>query len=470
MPENETYEILVIGSGVSGKLMAWTMAEAGHRAAVVERKLIGGSYPNIACLPSKNIIHSAKVASLARRGAEFGLETGPIATNMAGVQRRKRLMVEGLIQMHLDKYKASGAELIMGAARFTAPRTVEVSLNNGGTRHLTGERVFLNVGTRAALPEEVPGLAAAQPMTHVEALDLDRLPEHLIVLGGGFVSLELAQALRRFGSSVTVIERGPRIASHEDPDVSAALLELFRDEGIDVRLETKVSQVEGRSGQQIRVHAQDPSGAQVIAGTDLLVALGRTPNTQGIGLDLAGVELNEHGYIKVNERLETTAANVWAMGECAGSPKFTHVAFDDFRIVHANLTGGQRTAHNRLLPFVMFTDPEVARVGLNESEAKSRGLAYRLIKMPMAEVFRTRTISEPRGFMKMLIDAESEAILGFTAFGAEASELMVAVQIAMLGKLPYTTLREAILTHPTISEGLTDLLANVPTQAMQPSS
>jgi pyruvate/2-oxoglutarate dehydrogenase complex dihydrolipoamide dehydrogenase (E3) component len=469
VPEIETYEILVIGSGVAGKYLAWTMAKAGHRAAVVERKLIGGSCPNIACLPSKNVIHSAKVTSLARRGPEFGLETGPIAINMAGVQRRKQLMVEGLVQMHLDKFRDSGAELIMGAARFLAPRTVEVSLTNGGTRHLTGDRVFLNLGTRAAWPD-VPGLAAAQAMTHVEALDLDRLPEHLIVLGGGFVSLELAQALRRFGSRVTVIERGPHIASHEDPDVSAALLELFYDEGIDVLLETHVTQVEGRSGQQIRVHTQDAGGARVTEGTDLLVALGRTPNTQGIALDRAGVELDENGYIKVNDRLETTAANVWAMGDCAGSPKFTHAAFDDFRVVHANLAGGQRTTENRLVPFVMFTDPEFARVGLNESEAKSRGLAYRVVKMPMAGALRTWTLSEPRGFMKMLIAAEGDAILGFMAFGAEASELMVAVQIAMLGKLPYTTLCEAILTHPTVSEGLVGLLPNVPAPASPQSA
>ena len=338
MQENEAYEILVIGSGVSGKCLAWAMAQAGYKTAVVERKLIGGSCPNIACLPSKNMIHSAKVASLARRSAEFGLETGPIAINMQGVQRRKRLMVEGLIQMHLDQYKASGAELIMGAARFVAPRTVEVGLNNGGVRQIAGERVFLNLGTQAAVPD-IPGLATAAPMTHVEALDLDRLPEHLIVLGGGFVSLELAQAMRRFGSKVTVIERGSQIASHEDPDVGAALLELFHDEGIDVRLETSVRQVEGRSGQQIRIHTQGPGGKGLIAGTDLLVAMGRTPNTQGIGLDQAGVQLDDNGYIKVNDRLETTAANVWAMGEGAGSPKFTHVGFDDFRIVHHNLLG-----------------------------------------------------------------------------------------------------------------------------------
>ena len=469
MPGIENYDILVIGSGEAGKYLAWTMAKAGQRAVVVERKLIGGSCPNIACLPSKNVIHSAKVASLARRGAEFGLETGPIATNMEGVQRRQRLMVDGLIQMHLDRYKASGAELTMGEAHFIAPRTVEVRLNSGGLRRIAGNRVFLNIGTRAALPDW-PGLAAARPMTHVEALDLDRLPEHLIILGGGFVSLELAQAMRRFGSRVTVIERGPQIASQEDPDVGGALLELFHDEGIDVMLETQVSQVEGRSGRHVLVRTRNTKYESVIEGTHLLVALGRTPNTQGIGLEQAEVELNEYGYIKVNERLETTAANVWAMGECAGSPKFTHVAFDDFRIVYDNLNGGNRTTRNRLVPFCMFTDPVLARVGLNESEAKSRGIGYRLVKMPMANILKTRTLSEPRGFLKMLIGAQGDEILGFTAFGVEGSELMAIVQTAMIGHLPYTTLREAIFTHPTVAEGLIALLANVPAKATRQSS
>jgi pyruvate/2-oxoglutarate dehydrogenase complex dihydrolipoamide dehydrogenase (E3) component len=462
MPETENYGNLVIGSGEAGKYLAWSLAKAGQRTVVVERKLIGGSCPNIACLPSKNVIYSAKVASLARRGAEFGLETGPIATKMEGVQRRKRLMVEGLIQMHLDRYKASGAELIMGEAHFIAPRTVEVSLNSGGDRRITGDRVFLNLGTRAALPDW-PGLAAAQPMTHVEALDLDCLPEHLIVLGGGFVSLELSQAMRRFGSRVTVVERGPQLVSHEDPDVGGALLELFHDEGIEVMLETQVSRIEGRSGRQVLVHTQNPKGESVIEGTDLLVAVGRTPNTGGLGLDRAKVELDEHGYIKVNERLETTAEKVWAMGECAGSPKFTHVSFDDFRIVHENLNGGNRTTRNRIVPFCLFTDPVLARVGMNESEAKSRGISYRLVKMAMADVLKTRTLSEPRGFLKMLLSAQSDEILGFTAFGVEGSELMAIVQTAMIGHLPYTTLRQGIFTHPTVAEGLTALLANVPT-------
>jgi len=466
MPQAESYEILIIGSGEAGKYMAWTMAKAGHRTAVVERKLIGGSCPNIACLPSKNIIHSAKVASLARRGAEFGLDFGSLAVNMAGVQRRKQEMVRGLIETHLDRYKASGAELIMGTARFIAPRTVEVSLNDGGTRILAGDRVFLNLGSHAAMPD-IPGLAPSEPMTHVEALELDRLPEHLIVLGGGYVGLELAQAMRRFGARVTMIERGDQIASREDADVGAALLELFQSEGIEVLLRTKVRGVEGRSGEHIRLRIEDSSGERWLEGSDLLVATGRIANTAGIGLQEAGIELDAKGYVKVNERLETTAPNVWAMGDCAGSPIFTHVAFDDFRIVRDNLNGGHRTTRNRLVPYCVFTDPELARVGMDESEAKARGIGYRLVKTPMASVLRMRTLSETRGFMKMLIAADSDRILGFTCFGTEASELMATVQTAMLGGLPYTLLQDAIFTHPTAAEGLTVLLANVPAKHAQ---
>jgi len=464
MSDVETYEILVLGSGEAGKYITWTMAKAGHRTAMVERKWLGGSCPNIACLPSKNVIYSARVAALAKRGAEFGLEIDSLAINMAGVQRRKRMMVEGEHQVHLDLQAASGAELIMGNARFVAPRTAEVALNDGGTRTLAADRVFLTLGSRATMPN-VPGLAAAQPMTHVEALDLDHLPQHLIVLGGGYVGLELSQAMRRFGSQVTVIEAGPQLAGREDPDVGAALLELFHDEGIDVLLETHVSRVEGHSGQKVRVYAKDGHGERILQVTDLLVATGRTANTDGIGLEHTGVELNDHGYIKVNERLQTTAANIWAMGDCAGSPQFTHIAFDDFRVVYDNLNGGHRTTRNRLISFCMFTDPELARVGRNESEARRDGVEYRVAKMLMADVLRTETVSEARGFLKMLIGANSDEILGFTAFGFEASEPMVAVQIAMIGRMPYTLLRDAIFTHPTMSEGLIKLLTSVPAQS-----
>lgn len=461
MSSPEKYDVLIIGSGEAGKYMAWTMAKAGHRTAVVERKFIGGSCPNIACLPSKNMVHSAKVASLIRRGAEFGLSLGSLEIDMTGVQLRKRNMVQDLIKIHLDRYKGSGAELIMGMARFIGPRTVEVSLAERGTRVIAGDRVFLNLGTKASIPD-VPGLAASKPMTHVEALDLNRLPDRLIVIGGGYVGLELAQAMRRFGAGVTLVEKGAQLASREDADVSAALQELFQSEGINVLLETDVLSVKGLSGQQIQVRVKDTKGERTLEGSDLLVATGRTPNTDGIGLEKAGIELTAEGFVKVNERLETTVLNVWAMGDCAGSPIFTHVAFDDFRIVRDNLSGGQRTTHNRLVPFCVFTDPELARVGLNEREAKARGIEYRLATLPMASVLRMRTLSELRGFIKMLIAADSDRILGFTALGTEASEQLAAVQTAMLGDLPYTTLRDAIFTHPTAAEGLNVLLAGVP--------
>jgi pyruvate/2-oxoglutarate dehydrogenase complex dihydrolipoamide dehydrogenase (E3) component len=324
--------------------------------------------------------------------------------------------------------------------------------------------VFLALGSRATMPD-VPGLATAHPMTHVEALDLDRLPPHLIVVGGGDVGLELSQAMQRFGAKVTVIEAGPQLAGREDPDVGAALLELFHDEGIDVCLETHVSRVEGRSGQKVRIHAKDGHGERMLEGPYLLVATGRTANTDGIGLEHTGVALNDHGDIKVNERLQTTAAHIWAMGDCAGSPQFTHVAYDDFRVVCDNLNGGHRTTRKRVIPFCMFTDPELARVGRNESEARHDGVAYRLAKLPMADVLRTKTVSEARGFLKLLIGAHSDDILGLTAFGFEASEPMVAVQTAMVGRMPYTMLREAMFTHPTMSEGLIGLLASVPAKS-----
>jgi len=459
MANVERYENLIIGSGIAGKFIAWT--GDAHRTAIVERGLLGGACPNVACLPSKNMIWSAKVISLARRSMEFGLRTDLMTVDMAAVQRRKRMMVEELRKVHFDHTKASGAELIMGVARFVAPRTVEIELRDGGTRTISGDLVFLDLGSRAAIPE-VPGLADAKPMTHVEALDLDRLPKHLIVLGGGYVGLELSQAFRRFGSQVTVIEEGPQLASREDPDIGAALRDLFVDEGIEVLLNTRARRAEGHSGDRVRIYVNDERGDRAIEGSDLLVATGRKANTDGIGLERAGVQLDAHGYIKVNERLETGAENVWAMGDCAGSPQFTHVGYDDFSIVHANLNGGHRTTLDRLIPFCMFTDPELARVGKNEVEARRDGIEYRMAKLPMAEILRTSTISEPRGFIKALVAKDSDEILGFTAFGFEASELMVAMQTAMLGHLPYMVLRDAILTHPTMSEGLNQLLANIP--------
>jgi pyruvate/2-oxoglutarate dehydrogenase complex dihydrolipoamide dehydrogenase (E3) component len=461
MSEAERYDVLVLGSGAGGKLVAWTMAKEGKRTAVVERKLIGGSCPNVACLPSKNVIHTAKVASLARRHQEFGIETGTIAVNMAGVYGRKRKMVDEIVQVHLDRFHSSGDELILGDGRFVAPRAIHVILRDGGERTLTADRVFVNVGTRATIPA-IPGLSDAKPMTHVEALDLQRLPEHLIVLGGGYVGLELSQAIRRLGSRVTLIERAPQLASREDPDVAQAILQLFRDEGIDVLLRTTVLNVTGISGIRVHLEVQGDHATRAVEGTDLLIATGRTPNTQGIGLEKAGIEVTEKGHIRVNDRLETTAPNVWAIGECAGSPYFTHVAEDDFNVIHANLNGGRRSTRGRLIPYCIFIDPPLARVGLNESQARENRIDYRVASLPMEAIWRPWTLSERRGFMTAVIDAHSDRILGFTAFGPEAGELMGTVQAAMLGGQPYSILRDAVFAHPTMTEGLKSLFAAVP--------
>ena len=463
MSQPERFEMLVLGSGAGGKLLAWQMAKSGRHTAVVERKLIGGSCPNTNCLPSKNEIWSAKVADLVHHADRFGMVTGSVATDMKRVLARKRDMVDGPIAMHLDAYKASGAELIMGTGRLIAPKTIEVNLNNGGTRVLTGDRVVLNLGTHATIPE-VPGLAGAEPLTNVEALELDRLPDHLVVIGGGYVGLELAQAYRRFGSRVTIIEMGPQLAGGEDPDVAAALQEMLHDEGIAVHLGAKVLGVRGRSGQTVSLQLHTPSGDRTIEGSDILVAAGRTPNTAGIGLELAGVALDARGYIAVNDRLETSAPDVWAVGECAGSPQFTHVSEDDFRIIRDNLADGDRTTRNRLVPYCMFTDPPLARVGWIETEARHQGIAVRVAKLPITAVLRTRTTSETRGFMKALVEADGDHILGFTMLGADAGEVMAVVQTAMLAGMPYTGLRDAIIAHPTMAEGLGGLFSNVPTR------
>jgi len=324
MAQPERYEVLILGSGTGGKLAAWHMAQAGRRTAVVERKWIGGSCPNIACMPSKNEISSARVAYLVRHAAEYGWTIDPPAIDMAGVRRRKREMVEAQVAKHLENYKASGAELIMGSGRLVAPKTIEVRLNDGNKRLLAGSQVFINVGTHAAIPD-IPGLEAAQPLTHIEALELDYLPQHLIVLGGGYVGLEFAQAYRRFGSRVTVIEQGPQLMGREDRDVADEIQRILSGEGIEFLIRSEVIAVDGRSGEDVSLTVRTQSGERTIDGSDILVAAGRVPNTNGIGLEEAGVELDERGYIRVNERLETNAPGVWALGECAGSPQFTHV-------------------------------------------------------------------------------------------------------------------------------------------------
>ena len=457
----DTYDALVLGSGTGGKLVAWHLAEAGRRTAVVERRWIGGACPNIACMPSKNEISSARVAHLVRHAAEFGWTISPGAIDMAVVRQRKRDMVQAQVAAHLQNYKASGAELIMGSGQFVAPKTVEVSLNDGGTRVLTGDRVFINVGTHAAIPD-VPGLRAARPLTNIEALELDYLPPHLIVLGGGYVGLELAQAYRRFGSRVTVVEHGPQLMGREDRDVADEIQHILSDEGVEFYVDAEVIEVRGLSGEGVSLVVRTSSGERTIEGSDILVAAGRVPNTAGIGLEEARVALDDRGYIRVNERLETSAPEIWAIGECAGSPQFTHVSEDDFRIVNDNLAGGKRSTRDRLVPYCVFTDPPLAHVGLSEGDAKRQGITARVAKLPTSAVLRAQAIGEKQGFMKVLVAANDGSILGFTMIGSEAGEVMAVVQTAMLSGMPYSKLREAIFAHPTMAEGLGFLLAAVP--------
>ncbi len=457
MSNPEEFDLVILGSGEAGKYLAWTFASKGKRVAVVERKYIGGSCPNIACLPSKSIIHSAKIASYCRSGTEFGVAelVGPV--EMMAVRDRKRKMVEDLVADHLERYRASGAELVLGNGVFIAAKTIQVAIDSGETRTLRGQNVVVCTGSRTRV-DDTPGLKDSRPLTHIEVLDLEHVPAHLIVLGGGYIGLELAQAYRRLGSRVTVVERNETLIHREDPDVTTAIGELFHDEGVEVFTGTKISRIEGETGQSVRLHATAKGQSILIEGSHLLVAAGRIPNTDGIGLAQAAIEVDARGHVKVNERLQTTAPDVWAVGDCAGSPYFTHAAYDDFRVVIENIEGGNRVTTGRQVPFCLFTDPELARIGLNERETKQQCISYRLVKIPMRKVPRTRTLAETRGFSKALIAADDQ-ILGFTAFGVAAGEAMSVVQVAMLSGIPYTKLRDAIFTHPTIAESLTMLFS-----------
>src|SRR5262245_27864373 len=461
MAAPERYDALVLGSGQGGKLLAWDLARSGRHTVVVERQWIGGSCPNINCMPSQNEIWSANIAYLSRRGAEFGVTTDRVAVDMVKVRQRKRDMVDRQVDAHLSAYKDSGAELIMGTGRFVAAKTLEVRLNGGGARVLYADKVFVNVGTHALIPG-VPGLEVSAPLTSIEALEFDHVPSHLIVLGGGYVGLEFSQAYRRFGSRVTIIQQGPQLLSQEDPDISSEVQRILSAEGIECLVGAQTLRVHGRSGKDVTVLVRTPAGEQRIEGSDILVAVGRTPNTTGIGVEQAGVELDARGYVRVNDRLETTAPDVWAIGECAGTPHFTHASVDDFRIIKDNLAGGNRSTRDRLIPYCLFTDPPLAHVGLSERDAHRQGVAARVAKLPMSDVLRVQAVDARPGLMKVLVAASDDRILGFTMIGPEAGEVMAVVQAAMLAELPYPKLRDAVLAHLTMAEGLGALLSTVP--------
>lgn len=458
MEKIEQFEYVFLGGGKGGKTLAMELAKSGRRVAVVERGMIGGSCINVACIPTKALIQAARLIHAAREAQQLGAAPQSAGLDMKRVHERVRAVVDGMVDINMTAFEKSGFDLLIGNGRFIAPRTIEVTLANGERRVVQGEHAFINTGTTAAVPD-IEGLRDAAPMTHVEALELESLPEHLIVFGGGYIGLEMAQAFRRLGSHVTVLQEAPRVAMREDEDVSVAIQAALAHDGIDVRVNSRAAKVSGRSGQSVVVTLDN---GESLNATHILVAAGRTPSTHGIGLDLAGVELDARGFVKTDERLATTAPNTWAIGEVAGSPMFTHASFDDYRVLKSNLAGGTRTTKNRVIPYALFIEPELGRIGMNEAEAKAQGIAVRVAKLPMAAVPRARTNVETTGFMKALIAADSDEILGFTMLGSQAGEIVATVQMAMLGKLPYTAVRDSILSHPTLAEGLNLLFAAVP--------
>ena len=454
----ESYDILVFGGGKAGKTLAMDQAKAGRRVAMIEAGMIGGACINVACIPTKTLVRSAAVARLVGRAGEFGVvgADGEPAVDMRRVAARTAEVVAGMVDLNAKAFAASGLELVVGRGRFVEPRVVEVA-GESGMRRLTGKRIYLNLGSRAAIPP-VPGLRESSPLTHVEALKLDVLPAHLLVLGGGYVGMELAQAFRHLGAAVTLVARGSRLAPREDADVAAAIEAIFAADGIDVILGTEAVEVTGHSGTSVAVRLAD---GRSFTGSHLLVAAGREPMTAGIGLDVAGVKLDGRGFVRVDERLATSAAGIWAMGDVAGSPMFTHVALDDYRVAKSGIENGERTTTGRLIPSCLFIEPEFARVGVGEDEAIRAGIPYRLAKLPMDAVPRARTLSERTGFMKALVGAD-DRILGFAMLGAGAGEVVATVQMAMLGNLPFAALRDGILAHPTLAEGLNLLFTTVP--------
>jgi pyruvate/2-oxoglutarate dehydrogenase complex dihydrolipoamide dehydrogenase (E3) component len=455
----ESWDVVILGSGEAGKYLAWRLGAEGRRVALVERQYMGGSCPNIACLPSKNVIHSAKVAWYVRHAVDYGVKAKFAGIDMHSVTERKWKMVSDLVTVHENRFTQSGVTFIWGEGQFLGPRVLQVTPKDGPARLLRGDVVVLSTGSRAAIPD-IPGLLAADPMTHVGALEMDEVPRHLVILGAGFIALEFAQAMRRFGAEVTVISRSASLLPAEDEDVSAVLRETLEKDGVQFLFSSTLQGVSGHSGEALELEVHGQQETSQLKATHLLVATGRQPNTGGIGLDVAGVELTSSGHIKVNQHLETSAEKTYAVGDCAGSPNYTHIAYDDHRVVFDAIHGGTRSTTGRQVPYCLFTDPEVAHVGLREREATTAGIPYRLAKLPIAAALRTRTLGETQGFFKALV-GEDDRILGFTAVGTGTGELLAAVQVAMAAKLPYTALREAVFTHPTLNEGLVYLFSAV---------
>jgi pyruvate/2-oxoglutarate dehydrogenase complex dihydrolipoamide dehydrogenase (E3) component len=458
----EQYDAILIGAGQANNPLSRTLAQAGWQVAIVEREHVAGTCINEGCTPSKTMIASARVAHMARRSDNYGVRTGPISVDMTRVRERKRNIVESFRRANRRRLEeAEGVDLLMGEGRFTGEKSVEVLMNDGSTRHLTADRIFVNVGQRPRTPD-LPGLDEVSSLNSTTIMELSEVPAHLLVLGGGYVGVEFAQMFRRFGSDVTIVQRSGQVLSHEDADIAQEVIDVLREDGIQVRLNTDAQRVEEGSDGDVRLHVSTPEGERVVTGSHFLLAVGRVPNTDRLNPEAAGIEMVRHGYIKVNERLETNVPGIYALGDVKGGPAFTHVSYDDFRIVRTNLLeGGDASIADRILTYTVFIDPQLGRAGLTEEMARDQGYDVRVAKMPMSHVARALEVDESRGLMKAVVDAETDRILGVAVFGLEGGEVAAALQVAMMGDLPYTVLRDAVLPHPTLAESLNNLFATL---------
>jgi pyruvate/2-oxoglutarate dehydrogenase complex dihydrolipoamide dehydrogenase (E3) component len=465
------YDAIVIGAGQGGVPLAKALAQAGSRTALVEREHVGGTCYNEGCTPTKTMVASAKVAYFDRRSADYGVKNGPVTVDMLAVRQRKRDIVNDFRNGGERRIQETeGLNLLKGEARFTGPEELKVRLNGGDELRLSAENIFINVGARPANPP-VEGLDEVPTLNSTTIMELGEVPDHLLVLGGSYVGLEFAQMFRRFGSEVTVVQRGKQLMSREDSDVAEAVAEIMRQDGIEVLLETQAQRAEQGNDGKIRLRISGPEGESTLEGSHLLAAAGRPPNTEKLNLEAAGVETDKRGQIKVNERLETSVEGIWALGDVKGGPAFTHISYDDFRIVRTNLLeGGDASITDRKVPYTVFIDPQLGRAVLSEQEARQQGLNIRVAKIPMSYVARAIEVDETRGFMKAIVDADTNQVLGCAILGVEGGEIAAMLQIAMMGGVPYTTLRDTVFSHPTLSESLNTLFAAIDEDEIQMTS
>jgi pyruvate/2-oxoglutarate dehydrogenase complex dihydrolipoamide dehydrogenase (E3) component len=452
----ESFDAIVIGSGQGGNPLAGALAAAGKKTALIERQDVGGTCINRGCTPTKTMVASARAAYMARRGADYGVRLGPVTVDMGHVRERKRAIVRSFREGSEKRLEKAHVELIRGEASFTGPGQMSVALHGGGERQLSAAQFFINTGTHSGTPA-IEGLKTVPYLDNESVMELDYVPEHLVILGGGYIGVEFSQMFRRFGSQVTVIQSGSQLLVGEDQDVAAEVLKILREDGIEILLNAHTQRVALTNGGMSLTIALEGK-AQTIAGTDLLVATGRVPNTAALQPAAAGIEVDQRGFIRSNDRLETSAPGVYVLGDVKGGPQFTHISYDDFRILKANLLdGGDRTVRDRPVPYTVFMDPQLGRVGMTETQAQKSGRKIRVARMPMTYVARALEVDETRGLMKAIVDAETEEILGATVLGIEGGEVMAVFQMAMMGHLKYSVLRDAVFAHPTLAESLNNL-------------